>query len=138
MCFIEHRLVFQPFQCLSLSHAVFLYRMIFSKSVLHRTKADCMMRKLSWVQSCKWFQQACLISYPSQFIFFIFLSKLLSTCSLKGHLWKTRWEVCQTVGTNDFFFFLLARAEDYFGKNGVQRLVVLYLCITFWRVHTIS
>lgn len=79
--------------------------MIFGKSVLHRTKSDCMMRKLAWVQSYKWFQQACLISAPSQFIFFIFLSKLLSTCSLKRHLWKTRWEIYQTVGNNDEYVF---------------------------------
>lgn len=79
--------------------------MIFGISVLHRTKSDCMMRKLAWVQSYKWFQQACLISAPSQFIFFIFLSKLLSTCSLKRHLRKTRWEIYQTVGNNDEYVF---------------------------------
>lgn len=105
MYFIEHRLVFQPFQCLSFNHDAFFYRMIFGKSVLHRTKSDCMMRKLAWVQSYKWFQKACLISAPSQFIFFIFLSKLLSTCSLKRHLWKTRWEIYQTVGNNDEYVF---------------------------------
>lgn len=130
MCFIKHSLVFPPFQCLSFSHDVFLYRIIFGKSVLHRTKSDCMMRKLFWVQSYKWFQQACLISAPSQFIFFIFLSKLLSTFSLRGTFeWQGKksvklWEIIWNI-------YFLTRAEDYSGKNGFQRLVILYLCITF-------
>lgn len=136
MCFIKHSLVFPHFRCLSFSHDVFLYRIIFGKSVLHRTKSDCMMRKLSWVQSYKWFQQACLISAPSQFIFFIFLSKRLSTFSLKRHLWMIRKEVCQTVGNNgEYIFFNKARRlfwEKWCSKTGY--MIPLYY---FWRVHTI-